>query len=82
MKKYIHVDTIKIRTNIKKKKLDPNYEVEPVVIVRTKSKVLEKCHEVEILGPSKVVYAKGGEKILNCGARTVIETESEVKVVR
>ena len=42
MKKYVHIDTIKIRSNIKKKKADPKFEVDPVVIVRTKSKVLEK----------------------------------------
>ena len=82
VKKFIHIDTIKIRSNIKKKKKDPNAEVDPVVIVRTKSKVLDKCHEVEILGPAKVKYAKGGEKLLNCGARAVIETESDYKVIR
>jgi hypothetical protein len=82
MKKYVHIDTIKIRSNIKKKKADPKFEVDPVVIVRTKSKVLEKCHEVEIQGPCKVVYAKGGAKILNCGARVTIETESPIRVIR
>jgi hypothetical protein len=40
------------------------------------------CHEVEILGPSKVIYGDNGEKILSCGARVVIETESEYKIVR
>ena len=40
------------------------------------------CHEVEILGPSRVIYGKNGEKILGCGARVVVETESEYKVIR
>ena len=40
------------------------------------------CHEVEILGPSKVVYGENGEKILGCGARVVVETDSEYRVIR
>ena len=40
------------------------------------------CHEVEILGPSKVVYGEEGEKILSCGARVVVETESEYRILR
>ena len=40
------------------------------------------CHEVEILGPSKVVYGEEGEKLLNCGARVVIETDSDINIVR
>ena len=39
------------------------------------------CHEVEILGPSKVVYGEEGEKILSCGARVVIETTSEINII-
>ena len=34
------------------------------------------AHEVEILGPSKIVYSP--KKPLSCGARVWIETESEV----
>ncbi len=37
--------------------------------------------EVEILGPSRVVYSPH-EPILPCGARLVVATESEVRVVR
>jgi hypothetical protein len=39
------------------------------------------AHEVEILGPSKVIYS-AHEPILPCGARLVIATEAEVRVVR
>jgi hypothetical protein len=38
------------------------------------------AHEVEILGPSRVVYSP--EKPLSCGARVWVETESEVVFVR
>ena len=75
MKKKIHINMHKIRAN---KKHGTN---EPVITVKT-YKSNTYGHEVEILGPSKVVYGHNGEKILNCGARVVIETESEYKIVR
>jgi hypothetical protein len=43
------------------------------------------CNEVEILGPSKIIYSGAGcdvKALLGCGARVVIETEAEVRVVR
>ncbi len=39
------------------------------------------AHEVEIMGPSKVIYSSEGT-ILSCGARCVVETESPVNVIR
>lgn len=39
------------------------------------------AHEVEIAGPSRVIY-QPHEPILPCGARLVIATESEVRVVK
>lgn len=39
------------------------------------------AHEVEILGPSRVLYSALAP-ILPCGARLVIETDAEVKVIR
>lgn len=39
------------------------------------------AHEVSIEGPSRVVYSPH-KPLLPCGARLVIETEAEVKVVR
>jgi len=36
---------------------------------------------VAILGPSKVVYGGNDRPLLNCGARVVIETESDVEVL-
>lgn len=74
-KSYIHVNQQKIRSNIKHGTLEP-------VITIKQGKTNTYCHEVEILGPSKIVYSETGEPILHCGARVVIETESEWKVIR
>tara|TARA_R100000781_G_scaffold4181_1_gene5356 strand:- start:51 stop:269 length:219 start_codon:yes stop_codon:yes gene_type:complete len=71
MKKRIHVNQHKIRSN-KKHNLN-----EPVITVKT-SKSNDYGHEVEILGPSKVIYSP--DKPLSCGAKVWIETEAEVKI--
>lgn len=50
-------------------------EPEPPISVKTyKGNV--KCFEVEIKGPSKMVYSP--DKPLSCGARLWIETDAEV----
>ena len=69
MKTRIHVNQHIIRKNYK------NNENEPVLTSKT-SKSNEYAHEVEILGPSKVIYSPN--KPLSCGAKVWIETESEV----
>ena len=71
MKKKIPVNQHKIRSN-KKHNLN-----EPVITVKT-SKSNDYGHEVEILGPSKIVYSP--DKPLSCGAKVWIETEAEVKI--
>ena len=71
MKKRIHVNQHKIRSN---KKLNVN---EPVITVKT-SKSNDYAHEVEINGPSKVIYSP--DKPLSCGAKVWIETEAEVNL--
>ena len=43
------------------------------------------CNEVDILGPSKIVYGGDGcdaKPLLSCGARVVIETQAEIFIVR
>ena len=40
------------------------------------------CHEVVVMGPSKVKYGGNDKPLLSCGARVVIETCAEVKVLR
>ena len=74
-KTYIHVNQNKIRSKLNHGTLDP-------VITIKKGRENTYCHEVEILGPSKVIYGENGQKILGCGARVVIETESDYKVIR
>ena len=71
MKTRIHVNQHKIRSN-KKHNLN-----EPVITVKT-SKSNDYGHEVEILGPSKIIYSP--DKPLSCGARVWIETEGKVKI--
>lgn len=74
-KTYIHVNQHVIRAN---KKHDKN---DPVITVKS-GKNNTYCHEVQILGPSKVVYGGNDKPLLNCGARVVIETESEVNILK
>jgi len=71
MKKRIHVNQHKIRSN-KKHNLN-----EPVITVKT-SKSNDYAHEVEINGPSKVIYSP--DKPFSCGAKVWIETEAEVNL--
>ena len=73
MKKYIHVNQQKIRSNKKHGTNDP-------VITVKEGRTNTYCHSVEILGPSKVIYGGNDKPLLNCGARVVIETESEIKI--
>ena len=74
-KKYIHVNQHVIRAN---KKHGAN---DPVITIKQGSKNTY-CHEVVILGPSKVVYSGNEKPILSCGARVVIETEADIEVVK
>jgi len=69
--KRIHVNMHKIKAN---KKHGTN---EPVITIK-EGKSNTYCHEVDILGPSKVVYRP--EKPLSCGARVWIETDAELKI--
>jgi len=75
MKTYIHVNQHKIRSNLK------NGTEDPVITVK-RGKTNTYCSEVRILGDSCVKYSGSGKPILPCGARVVIETESEVEIIR
>ena len=68
--KRIHVNMHKVRAN---KKHGTN---EPVLTIK-EGKTNTYCHEVDILGPSKLVYRPN--KPLSCGARVWIETDAEIK---
>ena len=69
--KRIHVNMHHIRHN---KKHGTN---NPVITVKT-SHSNRYAHQVEILGPSKVIYRP--DKPLSCGARVWIETRSEINI--
>jgi hypothetical protein len=69
MKTKIHVNQHVIRSN---KKLG---EDKPTLTVKT-YKENTYAHEVEIDGPSRVVYSP--DKPLSCGAKVWIETEAKV----
>jgi hypothetical protein len=69
MKKKIHINQHKIRSNKK------NNTEEAVITVKT-SKSNTYAKEVDILGKSKLVYRPN--KPLSCGARVWIETEEKV----
>ena len=69
MKKYIHINQHKIKSNHK------NNKREPVITVKT-YKSNTYGHQVHILGECKVVYSP--DKPLSCGAKVWIETDAEV----
>ena len=69
--KRIHVNMHKVRAN---KKHGTN---EPVLTIK-EGKTNTYCHEVDILGQSKLVYRPN--KPLSCGARVWIETTASVKI--
>ena len=69
--KRIHINQHIIRSN-KKHNLN-----EPVITVKS-SKSNNYAHEVEIKGPSKVIYSPN--KPLSCGAKVWIETTAEVNL--
>ena len=73
-KKYIHVNQHKIRSNLKH---DKN---EPVITIKQGS-TNTYCHGVDVLGPSRIVYGGNSKPLLSCGARVVIETEADIRII-
>jgi hypothetical protein len=78
MKAKIHVNQHHIRSN-----KTQGTDLPVITIKRGRSNTY--CNEVEILGPSKIIYGGSGcgaKPLLSCGARVIIETESEIKIIR
>ena len=71
-KTVIHVNRTILAQNAK------TGEDKPTITVKT-YKSNEYAHEVEILGPSKVVYDPARQ--LSCGARVWIETQAPVNLI-
>lgn len=74
MTTYIHVNRNTINSNTK------NGTNLPAVRVQDGRHSLY-AHEVEIMGPSRVIYSPHAP-LLPCGARLVIATEAEVRVIK
>jgi hypothetical protein len=72
MKTIIHVNQHVIKANRKSGAKDP------VLTVKT-YKENRYAHEVEVLGPSRIVYSP--DKPLSCGAHVWIETMGEVVIM-
>jgi hypothetical protein len=56
----------------------------PVITIK-QGKSNTYCNEVEILGPSRIIYGGSGcdsKPLMSCGARVVIETDSEIKIIK
>ena len=71
----VHVNQHVLRHNAK------TGDRKPVLTVK-RGRKNPYCHEVEILGPAKVVYADGVcQRPLSCGARCWVQTEAEVKCI-
>ena len=78
MKSKIHVNQHHIRSN---KTKGTNL---PVITIK-QGKKNTYCNEVEILGPSKIIYGGDGcdaKPLLRCGARVPIATEAEINIIR
>ena len=75
--KKIHINQHNIRSN-KTKETDL-----PVITIKVGSKNYY-CNEIEIDGPSTIKYCGSGDQkpLTSCGARVVMETTSEVRVIR
>jgi len=71
--KYIHVNQHIIRSNMK------NGTNEPVLTVK-EGRSNTYGHQVEIHGPSTVIYGGSDKPILPCGARVVIKTEADITI--
>ena len=74
-KKYIHVNQHKIRANKK------NGTDEPVITIK-EGRTNTYCHEVKVNGPSVIKYGGNDKPLLSCGARVVIQTDSEIDIIR
>jgi hypothetical protein len=77
MKTKIHVNQHNIRSN-------KTHGTDLPVITIKQGRKNTYCNSVEILGPSKIIYSGPGcdtKALLGCGARVVIETEADIKIV-
>jgi hypothetical protein len=70
--KIIHINRNIIQANAKHKKQDPVCRVE-------ENGVVTYCMEVDIKGPSRMVYSP--DKPRSCGAKLWIETDADIEMI-
>jgi hypothetical protein len=75
--KKIHINQHNIRSN------KTNETDLPVITIKIGSKNYY-CNEIEILGPSTLKYCGSGDEkpLMSCGARVILETNAEVKIIK
>lgn len=74
LKTYIHVNKHVLDSNRKNNLDDP-----PITVKTYQSN--NYCHEVEISGPSRIMYSK--DKPLSCGATVYVVADSaDVKIIK
>ncbi len=73
---YVSINGHVIRANAKTGADDPPIRI----AVRKNDRAPRYAHEIAIEGPSTLIY--NGKCILNCGARLVIETAANVRIIR
>lgn len=76
MTTYVHVNKNVIASNRKHGRNEP-----AVRFQKGKYGKATYAHEVEIEGPSRMIYSPH-EPILPCGARLVVATEANVRVIK
>jgi len=79
VKTFIHINQGNLKGNIKTRREGRDQELLPVITIKS-GNTNTYCNAVAVLGPSRVIYGHG-EAILPCGARVVIETDAEIKVL-
>jgi hypothetical protein len=74
---YVSINGHVIRANAKSGADDP-----PIRVAKSRNDRKPRyAKEIEIPGPSRLLYSPS-KSILNCGARLVIETAADVRIVR
>jgi hypothetical protein len=68
----VHVNSNMIRSNAKHGDNKP-----PLTVRKNKTAIVNRCHELEIKGASKIVYRP--DNPLPCGAKVWVETDAEIK---
>ena len=79
VKTFIHINQGNLKGNIKTRREGRDQELLPVITIKS-GNTNTYCNAVAVLGPSRVIYGHG-EPLLACGARVVIETDAEIKVL-